>query len=134
MSEIQLAKRARLESLRQRIPFVSQRALAAILGEAKRRPLPTVSKRDDIRQARRDLFQRQTPYGSLITEVDLERNDDAGDERVCCISPFAFLYIALMTCANFAALVASVINRLGSNASNPWGLIGYTDEVEYIRN
>lgn len=123
-----VAKRARLEAFRQRIPFVSQRALAAILTEAKKRPLPTVTKRDNIRQARKDIFERPTPYGPLLHKVELERLDGS-IETIKCINPFSFLFLALSTCKYFASLVCGVINRSGVGVASPWSLIGYADEV-----
>ena len=71
--ETPAAKRSRLEAIRQRVPYVSQRALAAILGEASRAPLPRVARRQEVRRARDDLFEQLTPYGLLVQNFKLRR-------------------------------------------------------------
>ena len=128
MEESRAQKRARVENLRQRLPFISQRALAAILAENKKRPLPTVTQRAELRTARRELARQETPYGPMLQHLYVQ-STSGGRIQVPYVHPFAFLHVALATCVQFAQLVSRVLVAAPCSIQNPWGLIAYADEA-----
>ena len=127
-SESSAAKRARVESLRQRLPYVSQSALACVLREASRRPLPTITRRETLRKARREVVMQITPFGPLLQNVSLELIK-GGEVSLPYIHPMAFFHVAMQTCVNFAALIARVFTDFPCSLDTPWHLAGYTDEA-----
>ena len=84
------AKLARLQALRDRLPYISQSALASVLKIAQNEPLPTGS-RNDIKDARDTTARASTPYGNVCQPVKLKTKTGA-DMVVELQHPFAMLY------------------------------------------
>lgn len=121
------AKHARIQRLRDRLPFMSQSALGAIMQIAASEPLPE-GNRKDVRIARDQRAQTPTPYGPVHqfievpalqgSPVRLEVQTPAAMLRACCeVSPplRAFLGTTAATCTPTPA--------------EPWRLILYMDEI-----
>jgi len=110
---------------------MSQSALTAILREAKKMPLPDISRRDDIRLARNMLGETMTPYGLVLQQVPLPYVEGG---KVWLLDVAAFwpmLYVIANRSLPFARLVRSTIDRLGpSTPIAPWRMALYTDEVD----
>ena len=70
-------KIAKLQSLRSRLPYVSQSALSAILQLAAQEELPGSCSRKDVRRARDDTVKELTPYGSLHQTITLPSSGGA---------------------------------------------------------
>ena len=101
------AKLARLQALRSKLPYISQSALAAVLAEAEREPLPKVASRQVIRSARDELVRSVTPYGALhqIVKLDL----DSGGQFDCEVQhPFALFHYLCSTSDAFAEFIKGV--------------------------
>ena len=121
-------KLARLQSLRDRLPFVSQSALHAILKIAKDEELPDISSRCDLRDARDAVARVLTPYGELCQIVKL-RGADGPEIPIQIQSPFAMLH---HTCANsrpLTALMKWCIEKQQPTLGKPWNIVLYADEV-----
>ena len=119
------AKIARLQSLRARLPYVSQAALSAILQVAATEPLPTGSTRADVRQARDIVPRLATPYGPLHQSVHMP-----GGATLEIQHPFAMLYYACAHSTGFSSLVARAHAASPSTWQQPWKLILYADEIQ----
>ena len=81
------AKRARLLTLRHKLPYMSQSALAGIIQEAQRDPLPLNVDRGDIRMARDEIVFQSTPYGPLHTKVSSTTASGPRDIEFCAPLP-----------------------------------------------
>lgn len=122
------SKRARLQHLRSKLPFVTQHALAAILSEAHNHGLPEPSSRRSIARARDAAVQHVTPYGPLHRTIPVLRCDGS-NEDVEIQDPFAMMYDLANTSAKFAAAVQAAAATRPSTPTCPWSLILYTDEI-----
>lgn len=121
-------KLARVQALRDNLPYVSHVALAAVLAEASREPLPTSVGRRQIREARDATTNHPTPYGPVHQVVHLETAD--GEPFACEMQhPFAMLYHSCARSRALSDLMKSVAARRPSTLASPWQLILYTDEV-----
>ena len=121
------AKLARVQSLRDRIPFVSQSALAALLRIARTEELPDAS-RKDIRDARNMASRISTPYGTL--HQDLKFQDDEGNAITMEIAhPCAMLYHVSSVSASFSNIVLRTAQHTPPTLTEPWHIILYTDEI-----
>jgi hypothetical protein len=121
-------KLARLQALRSKLPHMSQTALAALLAEAEREPLPTAVNRKHIRHAREQVTQSQTPYGTLHQTLKLELS--SGDTVDCEIQhPFAMLYYACCNSDRFSEFIRGVAAAHPPTVDSPWQIIVYTDEI-----
>ena len=65
------AKRARLQYLRDRLSYLSQSALGALLSVAEREGLPSAASRQTIARARDACTQLLTPYGTLHERIPI---------------------------------------------------------------
>ena len=124
-------KRQRLEAVQafhDKLPYVSQTALAEILKLAQSAPLPKASTRRDIRQARDQSVQVNTPYGTVHKTVKIAKK--GGSNVPLEISdPWAFLWHACHTKSSCASLIERTLARHPCSYMQPWRLIFYTDEV-----
>ena len=121
------AKLARVQSLRDRLPFVSQSALAALLRIACTEELPEAP-RKDIRDARNTASRISTPYGTL--HKDLKFKDDEGNDITMEIAhPCAMLYHVSLVSASFSAIVLRTAQHTPPTLTEPWHIILYTDEI-----
>ena len=111
-------KARRLCELRSELPFVSQRALTALLRVVHEVGVPHCG-RDTIRQSRDSMvLTDSTPYGPLHQEIVVE----GMDVEVC--NPFAALWYAANHCPAFTEL----LDRAGQH-KQPWNIVLYADEV-----
>ena len=113
------SKLTKLGDLRCSLPFVSQRALAALLTYAQNEGLPQSCSRADIRAARGAVARQETPYGTLHQTIHI---DGYGDIEV--LHPFAALGHASHNCAGFKTLIERATVHQG-----PLNVILYADEV-----
>ena len=121
-------KLARLQSLRDRVPYVSQSALAAILKIAQSEPLPT-GRRNDIKDARDAVALSSTPYGRISQVITLRSATGGSDMSVELQHPFAMFYYCCSTSRALSALVTTCVERHPPTLSKPWNIIVYTDEI-----
>ena len=121
-------KLARLQKFRSKLPFVSHRALVAILKAAAAEPLPELGSRRDIGRARDEVVRTETPYGPLHQTIAVELT--AGGELTLEIQhPVAMLYQACATSKSFSRLVERTFAATPSSIAEPWGIILYADEI-----
>ena len=117
-----------LNQFRSRVPHLSQRALAGILGIARAETLPRDHKRSPVRQARDQLVHTPTPYGPVhqTCKVPLA---SGGDMDIELQNPLAMLYELTRSSETFSRLVERTFERSPPSAARPWGIILYNDEV-----
>ena len=123
------SKLARVQSLRSRLPFISQSALSTLLKIAKDTPLPDASiSRQSIGRARDSGVLHRTPYGTLHRQVSVSMSEGA-DETLEVQSPPAMLYHVCNTSIAFSELIESAAATRPPSVVSPWTLVLYTDEI-----
>ena len=122
------AKLVRLQALRDRLPYISQKALAAVLRIAQKEPLPA-GRRNDFRDARDSVASTPTPYGPICQVLRLPSADGGTDILVEIQHPFAMFYHACKTSHALSALVKRCALARPPNLATPWNMIIYTDEI-----
>ena len=105
------AKLARLQSLRDRLPYISQSALAVILKIAKDEELPHVWGRSDFRFARNATANTTTPNSTLCSPIKLPRKDGGPPITVKVQSPFAMLYHSCSVSRSLSGLMRQSVRR-----------------------
>ena len=121
-------KLARLTTLRNRLPYVSQQALAAMLTVASEEELPPACTRKDIRAARNASVHLSTPYGPLHQKMNVAMTNGAQLE-VEIQHPAAMLWHLCQTSSRFSDLVARTCQRHPASFREPWSVILYADEI-----
>lgn len=117
------AKRARLQRLRDKLPYISQSALGAVLAVAEQEGLPPAASRFAIARARNDCCQTATPYGRIHQTLSV------GCLEFEVQSPFAMLYHVARTSPYVADVISAATRRKPSTVVDPWHLILYADEI-----
>ena len=120
-------KVARLQELRSAIPYVSQRALAAILREITHDDVDHSYRRQTLRDARDMQVAIATPYGSLHKSLLIE---DA-NVNIEVQNPLAMMYHLAATSPSFSKLLARTASACPSEPGKPWKVLIYFDEVGY---
>ena len=121
------AKLARLQSIRSRLPYISQSALSALLHLAANEPIPDASSRSDIRAARDMSVHHVTPYGALHQTITVAGID--GPVQLEVQHPLAMLYRCCTLSSNFSKFIGQLAAARPPTIDKPWRLILYTDEV-----
>ena len=103
-AETRPAKRARMLSLQHRLPYMSQSALAAVVQEAAREPLPDHCTRSEIRLGRDEVCSQDTPYGKLHQKIELMTTTGAAAHVEHCAA-IPMLYVAARTSEPFRAFI-----------------------------
>ncbi len=120
-------KLARLQSLRSKLPFISQSALAQVLKEAERAPLPTTCRRADIRDARNAVVKLATPYGPVHQHVTFDGASGPITSEIQ--HTFAILYHSCRSSKPMSGSIRKLATATPSSIHAPWNIILYTDEV-----
>jgi len=128
MADHRPVKLARLQNVRDRLPYVSQSALAVILRIAKEEGVPEASTRQHVRAARDATVFQATPYGRIHQSVDVPLTA-GGSFALEVQHPFAMLHHAAATSQAFSGLVQRTLLRYPGTPGNPWRLVFYTDGV-----
>ena len=116
-------KMAKLQSLRSRLPYVSQTALHALLEIAKSEELPSVSSRRVVREARDCLTSQKTSHGLMHKQLhiggcDLEYQN-----------PFAMLAHMSAESTHLSSLMRRAFAERPCSSTQPWTLVVYLDEI-----
>ena len=119
---------AQLQQFRSKLPYVSHRALSAILKAAQAEPLPTITSRASVGRARDEVVKEKTPYGSLHQVINLDMLDGppSGFEVQ---HPLSILYKACKDSHAMASLVRSVVASRMPSVAEPLSIILYADEI-----
>jgi hypothetical protein len=128
MSSERAAKLRRLHAFRRAVPHVSATALSSILGEVEATGVPDLHSRRDIGRASADEVDEVTPYGSIMTMLDLVQNG-GGSVQVSAVCPQAFLYKAFRQGGGFSNLLAETFRQQPPTPERPWRFVLYSDEV-----
>ena len=124
------AKVARASGLRRSLPHMSQSALVGMLREAKRQPLPDVTRRDDLRFHRNTIANTDTPYGTIVQRVPLPLAL-GGVWLLAIQAMWPMLYMTASHSDSFANLIVTTANRLGPpTLDKPWRVALYSDAVD----
>ena len=121
-------KIAKLQSLRAKLPFMSQSALSAVLQVAAQEPLPIGASRADVRAARNAIASQRTPYGTVHQTIELE-SIKGGTISFEIQHPLSMLYHAASVSESLSKLLLRVSTSTPSSPSQPWKLALYTDEI-----
>ena len=122
------AKLARLQNLRDRLPFISQSALCSLLKLAHEEELPEIHNRKALREARDAKSHAPTPYGTVCQIVQL-LGEDGTHIPVEVQHPFAMLHQACLTSKPLSGLMKRCIEQHPPSLAKPWSLVLYTDEI-----
>ena len=125
------AKLRRLADIRYRLPYVSQRALVAVVNDIKNAGLPELTYTRELRAARDECTIRvQTPYGPLLVETTFADSKGGNPIPMEFLDPWAGLYwIARRSKAFSDLLVRAIDYNGGCSVDNPLELLLYSDEV-----
>ena len=122
------AKLARVGRLRARLPYMTQSAFAALLAAAREEPLPDISRRDDVREARSRIARSQTPYGEVHMKIQVSCGRRSMFVEVA--SPWPLLHVACEKSDGFSKLLLRVMDRRGHpSPSSPYKIGLYSDEI-----
>ena len=122
------SKLARLQSLRYRVPFVSQQALSSLLQIAAKEPLPDLARLADIRDARDSSVREVTPYGPLHQEITI--GTIKGEPvKLEVQHPLAMLYKVCAVSSSMSDLISRTATARPSSPAAPWRIILYGDEI-----
>ena len=129
--ETPASKRASLASIRYKLPFVSQSALAAICEYANTHGLPNIHDPREVRKARDQAsIGIMTPYGNLLQDHEFFLGDGESITHVEMINPWAQMYHMAATCQAFSELLEWVLEQHGPcTPDRPLHVMMYTDEV-----
>ena len=120
------AKMARPSAVAVRLPYMSNRALSAVLDLAKKEKLPEAASARSQRRVRDADCKQQTPYGPLHQAVWLE--DHNGEQvRMEIQHPWAMLYYAVSMSEGLSKLLQQMERT--TSITNPVQLVFYGDEV-----
>ena len=121
-------KLAKLQSLRKRLPHISQSALAQLLRVAAQEELPACGGRSDVRAARDSLGSLVTPYGAVHQRARVHTTSDTMlDIEVQ--HPLAMLYHSCSTSPSLSGLLKQAIAAKAPTRTSPWRLVLYLDEI-----
>ena len=122
------AKLARVGRLRARLPYMTQSAFAALLAAAREEPLPDISRRDDVREARSRIARSQTPYGEVHMKIQVSCGRKSMLVEVA--APWPLLHVACEKSDGFSKLLLQVMDRRGPpSPSSPYKIGLYSDEI-----
>ena len=114
---------AKLQSLRQRIPFCSQSALEAILTLAAEEGVPASHKRKQIRQSVEEVIAGLCLYGPLlVTATAMTVEEDP--VQLVFANIFSYLAGAYAAGGCFADYLDKVHGHNPSSFNNPWSCMG----------
>ena len=123
-------KLAKVAALRGRLPHISQSAFVAMLAAAQEPELPCVTRRQDVRDARSAIAQRQTPYGRVHQQLPLPRVG-GGVVLLEVQSPWAMLSEMCSVSPCLCLLIRQTLQRTGMpTPDRPWRAVLYSDEVD----
>lgn len=108
--------------LRARIPFISHRALAAVLQIAKDETLPRIGSKKVISDSRDTRVSKRTPYGAIHQQIPLGSSGKTFEIQ----HPLAMLHEVCETSVAMSKLVEQLPE---SSPANPLALVFYTDEI-----
>lgn len=120
------AKAARPASLYSKLPFVSGRALSALLSLAKKEKLPEATSRRTLQRGRDKDCHTLTPYGPLHRNIEIEDTSGA-TMSIEVQDPLAMLYQVCISSMCFSSLLQPLL--VGTSPTKPLGIIMYCDEV-----
>ena len=116
-------KRARLQRLRDKLPFISQSALVAVLKVAADEGLPAAVSRSTIARSRDEITTAATPYGNIHHTITI------GDQNFEVQNPFAMLYHVAKSSPYVSSVVAAATSVRQPTLPSPYHLILYADEI-----
>ena len=118
-------KIARIRELRGAVPYVSQRAMAAILNQITHDDVESKFDRNMIRKARDTPASVATPYGSLHQQLLIEDVN----VKIEVQHPLAMMHHLAATSPSFSRLLARTASACPSVPDKPWKVLIYFDEV-----
>ena len=120
-------KLRKLDARRRRLPHVTASALSAVYEDIAEHGLPDLTSRNNIAQASTDIVLTDTPYGPLMTAIELVPSEPGEDTiNVPAINPLAFLWAAFYQGGSFTFYFA---NLLCDYARHYFRIIFYADEI-----
>lgn len=128
MSGERAAKLRRLNDFRRSVPHVSASALSAILDKVDSTGVPPAHSRWSIGRASAESCDQVTPYGSIMTMLELILNN-GGVVSVPAVCPQAFLFQAFRQGGGFSKLLAQKFRECPPTPERPWRFVLYSDEV-----
>ena len=109
--------------------YVSKLGLTTLLRAVEQDGLPEAHSRSTQYRARKSICKKKTPYGQLVTPIDLVTSD-GGTYSVGIQNPLAMLYHLASESTYFATLLRDTLAAHPSSPGSLWNLIFYQDGVD----
>ena len=93
MGKSRASKLKRLNDFRRSMPHVTTNALSKVLRGIIDQGMPSLTNRNDMREATMAQMDEETPHGPLLIPVEFRKIDDTA-ETILAVNPFAYLYHA----------------------------------------
>ena len=122
------SKLKRLNEFRRSMPHVTASALSKVLHGISEQGMPSLTNRNDMREATSALMDEVTPHGPLLAPVELHKIDGT-TETTLAVNPFAYLYHAYLDGGPFCTMLDSVLGTGAGSDDEPFRLVTYADEV-----
>ena len=119
------AKLARLRDLRSKVPYISQRALAAVLSNIEEADVVENFNRNQVRAARNSDMKIKTPCGTLHQQLCMTDPEMSVEIQ----HPLAMMYHLASTSSAFADLLHRRAAARSPSVETPWKVVIYLDEV-----
>ena len=113
-----------VNELRCRLPHITQSALASLLDDAKRIPLPECVSRRSLGRAISNIVDQSTPYGPLHKPVQL-----TDDITIVVQDPAAMLHTVVSKSQAVQSLLQRMLANRVSLPAEPHGILLYLDEI-----
>ena len=128
MADRAAAKHRRLNEFRRRLPFISASGLSALLQDIEEHGAPKLASRRSMARATEEELRQETPYGSLLTELELVSTANTVT-KILAINPLGYLAIAYEAGGSFTDLFDKTHAANPSSPEHPWRICLYGDEV-----
>ena len=108
--------------------YISHSGLIAALKSVKEHGLPESISRRTLKRARQEEIGENTPFGPLLTTIELDMTDGS-TKQFPVVSPMALFWMVLQKCDSFRGWFLELLQSKPSNHSNLWRVALYNDEV-----
>lgn len=106
-------------------PYVSQSALAGVIGHIKTHGIPEAASRPQFSRATQALLSAEYPYGQLKCMMDLEATDGA-TIQLPVLNLKSYMAALFDESPSYSSLL---LRTKRSTLEHPWGLVMYMDEI-----
>ena len=128
MADNRPAKLRKLDSLRRRLPHMSQNEMAALPRDVEEHGLPELTTRQSMTEARTLVANTRTLHGPIITQINVD-GVDGSTTSILCFNLLSYMVACFDQCESWRKLIVDRHQSSPSSVESPWSLIVYTDEI-----